>query len=154
MAQSKKQIKNTYPLPVYNYRVTIGELTLGFSEVSGLNVSYEPVTYKHGYSFAMGARIIPGMRQPVRLTLKRGIAKGSDFLAGWLHDVYAEPFKNKEQDVVLDLCDETGQSVVRWTIYGAMPIKLDAPAFNASSNEVALESLELVAHEIKIDYHP
>ncbi len=154
MALTKKQIKDSYPLPVYNYRVTIGKDTLGFSEVSGLGVEYESVTYKHGFSFAMGSKIIPGMRQPARLTLKRGIAKGSDFLAKWFKNTYADPLKNAKQDILIDLCDESGAAVVRWTVTGALPVKLDAPTFDANSNDVAIETLELVAHEIKLDYNP
>ena len=154
MALTKKKIKDSYPLPVYNYRVTIGKTTLGFSEVSGLDVEYEPVTYKHGFSFVMGSKIIPGMRQPAKLTLKRGITRGGAFLADWLKNTYADPFKNAKQDILIDLCDETGQPVVRWTVQGALPVKMDAPTFDANSNDVAIETLELVAHEIKIEYNP
>ena len=154
MALTKKQVKDSYPLPVYNYRVTIGKDTLGFSEVSGLGVEYESVTYKHGLSFAMGAKIIPGMRQPSKLTLKRGITQSGKFLADWLKNTYNDPFKNSKQDILIDLCDETGTAVVRWTVSGALPVKLDAPTFDANSNDVAIETLELVAHEIKIDYNP
>ena len=154
MALTKQNIKDTYPLPVYNYRVTIGKDTLGFSEVSGLSVDYEPVTYKHGLSFIMGPKIIPGMRQPVKLTLKRGITKSGAFLANWLKTTYNDPFKNSKQDITIDLCDEGGLPVVRWTVLGALPIKLDAPSFDANSNDVAIEALELVAHDLKIDYNP
>jgi phage tail-like protein len=154
MATDKSAIKASYPLPVYNYRVTIGSRTLGFSEVSGLSIEYEPVTYKHGLSFWMGAKIIPGMRQPSRLTLKRGTVKGADFLANWLNEAYNNPFKIAKQDVLIDLCDEAGKPVVRWTVKGALPVKLDAPTFDANSNDVAIETLELIAHEIKVDYNP
>jgi len=41
MALTKDQIKTTYPLPVYNYRVEINGTTVGFSEVSGLSIAYE-----------------------------------------------------------------------------------------------------------------
>lgn len=154
MALTKKQVKDSYPLPVYNYRVTIGKDTLGFSEVSGLGVEYEPVTYKHGFSFVMGAKIIPGMRQPSKLTLKRGITKSSSFLADWLKNTYNDPFKNSKQDILIDLCDESGTAVIRWTVQGALPIKLEAPSFDANSNDVAIEALELIAHEIKLDTNP
>lgn len=154
MSLNKDQIKSTYPLPVYNYRVTIDGSTLGFSEVSGLNVEYEPVTYKHGFSFVMGVKIIPGMRQPIRLTMKKGIVKDNAFLANWIQDAYADPFKDPKKDILIDLCDETGKAVVRWKVQGALPIKLDAPTFDANSNEVAIQSLELAAHSIQIDYSP
>lgn len=154
MALTAKSIKDSYPLPVYNYRVTIGKDTLGFSEVSGLGVEYEPVTYRHGFSYVMGPKIIPGMRQTAKLTLKRGVAKGSTFLADWLKNTYANPFKNAKQDITIDLCDESGAAVVRWTVFGALPVKLDAPTFDANSNDVAIEMLELVAAEISIVYNP
>ncbi len=154
MALDTDQIKASYPLPVYNYRVTIDGTTMGFSEVSGLGVEYEPVTYKHGLSFAMGAKIIPGMRQPIRLTLKRGVVKAGSFLSAWFQDVYADPFKLPKKDIQVDLCDETGKPVVRWKVRGALPIKLEAPAFQAGSNEVAIESLELAAHDLQVDFSP
>jgi phage tail-like protein len=154
MSQDKDKIKASYPLPVYNYRVTIGSSTIGFSEVSGLSVEYESVTYKHGFSFVMGIKIIPGMRQPTRLTLKKGIVQKSDFLAKWIQNAYADPFKNAKEDITVDLCDEAGQAVVRWKVQGALPVKLDAPTFDANSNDVAIEALELVAHGLQVDYNP
>lgn len=154
MSSDRDQIKATYPLPVYNYRVTVGATTMGFSEVSGLSVNYEPVTYKHGLSFVMGAKIIPGMRQPIRLTLKKGVIKSGDFLTRWFQNTYANPFDATKKDILIDLCNETGQAVVRWKVQGALPVKLDAPIFDANSNDVAIESLELVAHNIQVDYRP
>ncbi|MEN9866773.1 MAG: hypothetical protein RL748_2363 [Pseudomonadota bacterium] len=154
MAQSKKQVADGYPLPVYNYRVTIGKVTLGFSDVTGLNVEYEAVTYYHGLSYATGFKIIPGKRQPIKITLKRGITSASDFLSSWFQNAYANPLKNAKQDILIDLCDANGLAVVRWSVLGALPVKLDAPAFAANSNEVAIETLELVAHEIRIVHNP
>ena len=159
MAQDKNEIKSTYPLPVYNYRVTVlkdGESSvLAIAEVSGLSIEYEPVTYKHGFSFVMGNKIIPGMRQPVRLTMKRGVVSKNDFLHGWINSVYTNPFSTgAKRDILIDLCDEAGGAVVRWTVQGALPVKLDVPTFDANSNEVAIETMELVAHGLQINYTP
>ena len=143
MAQAKDYIKSAYPLPSYNYRVTVlneGAATvIGFSEVTGLTVEYEPVTYKHGLSFAMGVNIIPGMRQPIRLTLKKGLVKNNDFLQQWLAKSYSDPFSSgAKRDILIDLCDENGLTVIRWTVTGALPVKLEAPTLAADSNEVAI----------------
>jgi phage tail-like protein len=159
MSQDKKQIKDRFPLLAYNYNLSIGGSTLGCSEVSGLNLEYEPVTYKHGLSFWLGAKIIPGMRrEPVKLTLKKAIfiakENENDFLTKWLQDAYADPLQNPKQDILIDLCDELGNAVVRWKVRGALPTKLDAPTFDSNSNEVAFETLELVAHTIEVDFHP
>jgi phage tail-like protein len=159
MALSKADIKSSYPLPSYNYRVTVlgdGNVNvIGFSEVSGLSVECQPVTYKHGLSFASGVNIISGMRQPIRLTLKKGLMKDGDFLQQWLTESYLNPFSaTAKRDVVIDLCDEAGLPVIRWTVIGALPIKLVVPNFSTSSNEVAITSMELIAVDLEVDYQP
>ncbi|MCB0207847.1 MAG: phage tail protein [Anaerolineae bacterium] len=159
MAQNKDHIKSTYPLPVYNYQVTVLKdaetLVIGFAEVSGLSVEYEPVTYKHGLSFVMGNKFIPGMRQPIRLTMKKGIVKSGDFLQSWIYNTYTDPFfSSANRDILIDLCDESGKPVIRWTVRKALPIKLDAPTFDANSNDVAIETMEVIADYLQVDYDP
>jgi phage tail-like protein len=159
MAQDKDSIKSAYPLPVYNYRVTIlqdgASLVIGFAEVSGLSIEYEPVIYKHGLSFLIGHKIIPGMRQPTRITMKRGIVQSGDYLQKWLDNSYKDPFfTDAKRDILVDLCDETAVPIVRWQVQGALPIKVDAPTFDANSNEVAIETMEFTAHGLTVDYNP
>jgi phage tail-like protein len=158
VAQTRDYIKSAYPLPAYNYRVTVlneGAATvIGFSQVTGLTVEYQPVTYKHGLSFAMGANIIPGMRQPIRLTLKKGLVKNNDFLQQWLGKSNAEPFSSGvKRDIQIDLCDEQGLAVISWTVIGALPVKLEGPTLEANSDQIAIASMELIAHDLRVDYH-
>ena len=157
MSESKATVKATYPLPAYNYRVTIlndgKSETIGFSEVSGLTMAYDPVTYKDGFSFAMGYAIIPGMAKPVSVTLKRGLTRTGGYLQEWLDAAsHGRIAPGVKRDVLIDLCDEAGSPVIRWTVSAAMPVKLEAPAFNASSSEVAVASLELVAPKVKVEF--
>ena len=160
MALEKAEIKAGYPLPSYCYQVTVmtdgGDADLlGCSEVSGLKLTYDPVIYRHGLSYATGMHIIPGMRQPVKLTLKRGVAPGQSYLKDWLQETFEDPGSDKvHRDLVIDLCDEAAVPVVRWTVSGAMPTSIDAPAFSASSNEVSFESLELTANDLRIEFDP
>jgi phage tail-like protein len=159
MGKSRATVKLTYPLPVYNYRVMILDqhipYVLGFSEVSGLSVSHEPVTYKHGLSFLTGDKIMPGMRQPIKLTLKKGLTVYGDFLQTWFDRCYLQPWSSANKcDIVIDLCDELGLPSLRWKLIQAMPTKLDAPTLTASSNEVAIASMELIATNLTTDYHP
>ncbi|MDD1606917.1 MAG: phage tail protein [Methylococcaceae bacterium] len=159
MALSKRDIKSSYPLPSYNYRVTVlgeGDVSvIGFSDVSGLSVECQPVTYRHGLSFTTGVNLISGMRQTVRLTLKKGLMKNGDFLQKWLTESYSDPYSvTAKRDVIIDLCDEAGLPVIRWKVIGALPVKLDAPNFSASSNEIAIASMELIAVDLKVDYQP
>lgn len=156
MAQNKQQIKTAYPLPVYNYRVSIGSLTLGFAEITGLQVEYEPVTYKHGLSFALGVKLIPGMAQPVKVTMKRGMTRGANgkFLLQWFQEAYANPYQSAKKDIFVELCDERGLATVRWAVRMALPTKFEAPTFDANSNDVAIETLEVIAHELQVDFNP
>lgn len=145
MALTKPEIKTKYPLPVYNYQVTLGGTTVAFSEVSGLQMQREPITYRQGLSFLAGPQLIRGLVSTVTVTMKRGISKGKQELYQWMD-------QGDTKDIIIDLCDEEGVAVVRWNVIGALPTKLDAPSFTASANEVAIESMELIAKEVKIDY--
>ena len=151
MALTATHIKQHYPLPVYNYRVTIGTVVMSFSELSGLSLQYEPITYKHGLSWKEGSEYMPGMKQPLRITLKKGMVQKGTALLEWIDTVQQN--KVSKRNIVVDLCDETGTPVVTWQIFKAFPLKLDAPSFNASANEVAIESLELMAGEMTQIFH-
>ncbi|KAA3613655.1 MAG: phage tail protein [Calditrichaeota bacterium] len=156
MAIDKQFIKENYPLPVYNYRVTVldsaGAVQISFAEISGLQVEYEPVTYKHGLSYLMGDKIIPGMQQPINITMKKGIVKSQDLLQKWIDEAYNNPFgENGKRDVLIELCDENADTVLSWKVEKALPTKLEVPSFDANSNEVAIETMELLAHDLKVN---
>ena len=162
MALKKEDIQATYPLPAYNYLVHILDddaPTLNFSEVSGLTQEYEPVTYKHGLSYAMGDVILPGMRQALNITLKRGVFKADNYLSDWFDQAQKTPFSDTAlRDIVISLSnpiaeqDITPEPLVSWHISGAMPIKLEAPNFQADSNDVAIESMTLIAQKLSVNY--
>ena len=153
MATSKLDIISTCPVPAYNYRVTIGAQTLAFSEISGLNMEYEKAVYRDGFSFLMGYHIIRGQQQEVTVSMKRGIVKGDDALHEWIDFNFLERlFSTYKKDILVDLCDENGAVLIRWKIKTAIPMKLEGPSFSAESNEVAMESLEIVAQGLSIEY--
>jgi phage tail-like protein len=142
MAQSKSD--QAYPLAAYNYRVTIAGTAMSFTEVSGLAIEYEKVTYKHGLSFWEGESIKSYRYDKyVPVTLKKGIIKGGKQLYDWIK---ATDTRNMD----ISLCDENGNPVVTWHIGKAVPIKLAAPPFQANANEVAIETFELMAARISI----
>ncbi|MDZ8104381.1 MAG: phage tail protein [Nostoc sp. DedQUE12a] len=151
MATSAEDIKNNYPIPVFYYRVTIdGDDSHAFSEVSGLSIEYETITYRDGMSYKDGAKHMPGLSTPINLSLKKGIVRKDSYLFSWISSVKLNTVAKR--DIRIDLLDETGAAVVSWIAINAFPKKLDAPSFNATSNEVAIESLELMANDLKIDY--
>lgn len=152
MATTVKDIQNKYPIPVFYYRVTIPgkEDTIAFSEVSGLSIEYQTITYRDGLSYRDGAKYMPGLPTPVNITLKKGVVKGDSYLLKWISSIKLNTVEKR--DVTVDLLNENGEPIVSWKVIDAFPKKLEAPAFNANSNEVAIESLELMATDIKVDY--
>jgi phage tail-like protein len=146
MAQSKDEQKRTYPLPAYNFRVRIDETVMSFAEVSGIGVEYDKVMYRHGLSFMEGEAITTfNYDSFVNVTLKRGVVVGANplFLYDWL----------KEGDLrtlAVSLCDEVGDPVISWQIAKAVPVKIQAPAFDAKSNEVSIETVDLVVRGITL----
>lgn len=154
MALSKDAIKSNYPLPSYNYRVEIDGKTMGFSEVSGLSISREVVTYKESPNAKAAGPIVmhmPSQRAQPSISLKKGLIKSADikFLFDWINSIQLNQVQKK--DVTVRLCDEKGDAVISWRVLNAFPKKLDAPSFSASSNDAAIESIELVADSITVD---
>ena len=80
MAVSAADIKQAFPLPVYNYRVEIGSDAVAFSEVTGLSIAYEVATFKESQtSRAAGPRVcyMPGQHKETAVTMKKGVVRGN-----------------------------------------------------------------------------
>jgi phage tail-like protein len=154
MGTTTAEIRGSYPLPGYNYKVVIDTTTLSFSEVSGLQVTVEKVTFKQSPTEAnqVGPTIMhmPGQGTASNITLKRGIILGKDirYLYDWIASIKANVVEKR--DVFVYLMDEVGTPIVGWKVIKAFPTNLDAPSFNASSNDAAIETVELMADNVEL----
>ncbi|MBT1699054.1 phage tail protein [Fulvivirgaceae bacterium PWU4] len=158
MALKAADIAKSYPLPVYNYRVDlIGDSTetIAFSEVSGLSISFETTTYKESKTSEPGpgpnVMHMPSQRSQVTITLKKGYVRANSInkLYAWIRQVSINQIDKK--DVAIKLCNENGDAVVTWKAINAFPTKLDAPTFDANSNDAAIESMELQASRVVME---
>ena len=155
MTVSKEEIKAAYPLPVYNYRVEIENIAVAFSEVSGLSISHETTTYKESpvESGSPGPRVMhmPAQGTPANVTLNKGLVRGSSVatLFDWINSIQVNQVDKR--NIFVRLLDENGDAVITWRVINAFPTKLDAPSFDADSNDVAIESMELMADGILIE---
>ncbi len=156
MALSTDDIKNSYPLPVYNYRVEIAGQSIAFSEVSGLSIGFETTTFKESQteSGLAGPKVMhmPAQGNTVTLSMKKGIIRNGDsmsMLYDWINSVQINLIEKK--DIYVRLCDETGAPVISWKVINAFPTKLDAPTFNSNSNDAAIESMELMGDRVMIE---
>ena len=152
MALSPEDIKSRYPLPVYNYKVEINGEVIAFSEVTGLSKSFETSTYKESKTDQPGSgpvfMYMPGQIKPITITLKKGYVRTKNLpvFYNWINGTRINQIEKK--DIKVRLTDEEGNAVVSWSVVNAFPTKLDAPAFDAKSNDVAIESLELMADNL------
>jgi phage tail-like protein len=155
MAVTAQEIRQNYPLPVYNYRVEIGGDAIAFSEVSGLSVGHEVATYKESSTGGgvPGPRVLHMPSQPTapKITLKKGIVRGQSVatLYKWIASIQLNLVEKK--DIFIRLCDESGAPVISWRAINAFPTKLDAPSFDSKSNDVAIESMELQTDRVTIE---
>lgn len=146
MAMAASAQRTSYPLALYNFRVKVAATSLSFTEVSGIAIDHDHVTYRHGLSFAEGEEIATFHFDPfITITCKRGTILDGDplFLHDWLN-------KRDLRTMDVSLCDETGAPVLSWTIAAAVPVSLKAPAFSAASNEAAIETVELRARGVSV----
>jgi phage tail-like protein len=152
MATTVEDIKNNYPLPAFHYRVEIdGMDPVAFAEISGLSIARETITYKDGLSCVQGSKRMPGLTSDLKFTMKKGIVKADSKLYNWVNSIRLTTVEKK--NILISLMDEKGEApVVTWKVTNAFPTKLDAPSFNAKTNDVAIESLELMADDLKIEY--
>lgn len=147
MSESVASQRAKYPVAAYNFRVTVGDATMSFTEVSGLVREYETLTYKHGLSFWEGESIAKFRYDKyVQLTLKKGVIAGATQLYEWLDAV-------DKKILSVSLCDEKGAAVVTWQIKKSIIVKLEAPSLQASGNEAAIETLTLMASGISVEHH-
>ncbi len=155
MATTTDQIKAAYPLPTYNYKVEIGGKTIGFSEVSGLTIHFE--TTKYAESPAEGGppgprwMYMPAQENPATITLKKGVVPSVSkaVFFDWINSIQTNVVEKR--DIFVRLCDEEGAAVLSWKVINAFPTKLDGPSFSASSNDVAVESMELMADGVRLE---
>lgn len=133
------------PYRGYNFLVEIDGITqAGFQECSGLDSQTASIDYREGGD-PMHVRKIPGMNSFTPISLKRGITD-SDELWKWRQTAVDGKTERRNGSVVL--LDETGAEKLRWNFSNAWASKWSGPAFNATGNAIAVETLEITHEEL------
>lgn len=136
------------PLPVYRFYVEIENVIEGaFVECSGLNVERELIKHPEG-GVNDHEHMLAGRTKYPNLVLKRGITN-SDALWKWYQDGLHDGIVRRENLSIL-LLDREGNTIRRWNVQGAFPIKWNGPSFNVSNSQVAVESIELAHHGLEM----
>lgn len=141
-----------YPYKKYNYSLEISSVTVAsFSEVSGFDASIDVIEYREGADELNSPRKMPGLTKYGNVTLKWGMSNNKSFY-DWVAGITSGDDADEESrlsTVVINLLDDSGTGVASWTLSNAWPCKYTAPDLNASSSEVAFESVELAFEEMQ-----
>jgi phage tail-like protein len=135
----------TDPYRVYNFLVELDGITrAGFRECSGLDTAQDPIEYREGSEGKnLTSKKLPGLIKYSNISLKWGITDDAE-LWDWRKKVMDAAIERKNGSIVL--LDDAGEEKARWNFVEGWPTKWTGPSFNATGNEVAIETLE-IAHE-------
>jgi phage tail-like protein len=101
------------------------------------------VEYREGTDIPLTVRKLVGLRTYSNLTLKRGYTKNRE-LWNWHTNIINGMPDRRNGSIIL--MDEARNDVLRWSFESGWINKIEGPAFKASGNDVAIESIEIV-HE-------
>ena len=130
------------PFKSFRFRVEIdGVVAATFKSVSGLAAEAEVIEYRElGGSQSLK---LPGRIRYPNVSLRRGLTTSPD-LWNWWETVRDGTLQRRT--VLIELLDDSGQTVLRWSLQEAWPVKWELSELDASKNEIAIETLE-IAHE-------
>lgn len=131
--------------PYHSFRFVVqidGITRAGFRECSGLDSSQDPVEYREGNE-PLTARKLPGLNKYSNISLKRGVTDDKDIWT-WRKKAIDGQVERKNGSIIL--MDDAGEEKVRWNFVNGWPTKWTGPTFNATANEVAIETMD-IAHE-------
>ena len=133
------------PYRNFRFRVEIDGIDQGgFREVTVADSTQDPIEYREGTELPT-VRKVPGLIKYGNVTLKWGITD-SMALYEWRKAVEDGKTKDNRKNMAVIVIDEEGNEKSRWNFSNAWPSKYDPADLNATANEIAIETLEIV-HE-------
>lgn len=140
------------PYPQFLFVVEIGTApAAGFMECSGLTTDTDIIDYREGID-PTHMRKLRGLRKYTNVVLKKGHTKDIA-LWQWRQNIIADqPLERRNLAIILR--DEQQRDVLRWNITNAWISKWETGALNAKTNDVAIETVELVHEGLELELEP
>lgn len=136
------------PFRGFNFQVQIDNSSVaGFRECSGLSFTTDPVEYREGTDKPLHPRKLTAMRKFANISLKRGMTDSKE-LWNWYKNVLNG--KTDRRDGAIVLKDEEHNEVMRWKFENGWICKWEGPSMNATSNDVAIESIEICVERVEL----
>jgi phage tail-like protein len=135
------------PYAQYNFIIEIDDITAGgFTEVGGLSSEQDIIEYREGAD-KPGKRKLPGLHKFGNISMKRGYTQDK---ALWLWRKSTIDGKTVRKSGAITLRDESGAAALRWEFSEGWISKYEGPAFNATANEAAIESIEIAVEDVQL----
>jgi phage tail-like protein len=112
-----------------------------------VNTETDAIEYRTG-NLDITVTKLPGLKKFGNITLKRGFTTSKE-LWEWRKKVLDGKTERQSGSIVLQ--NEARQEALRWNFREGWPRKWEGPTFNAKTNEVAIETLEIVCEGIALE---
>jgi uncharacterized protein len=129
-----------------------GEAIAGVRRVRGLGQLTDLVSVRDGGD-PNASRVVVGPTKFEPVTIERGITR-DDAFEKWAQAMRQGAGGAPRKDVRIELHDGELRLTVAWVLKGALPVKIEAPDLNATSNDVAIEQLTLAYEGLEFDDNP
>jgi len=151
-----------YPLTKMNFLVSVDAVTgvAAFNEVTGVESSVDVIEFRQGNSSSLAPVKIQGLVKHGNVTLKMGYTRNQDFKT-WVQNCVSERRgETPRRNVTIEMIDinegapqqiaEDPTGPLTWILKDAWVAKYTGPDLNATTSEVAIESVELAYEELVI----
>lgn len=135
------------PYAAFNFILDIDGITAVFSEVTGVNTETDTIEYRTGEADITVTKI-PGLKKFGNISLKRGMTQD---LALWKWRKTVLDGMTERKSGSITLLNEAREPVLRWNFKEAWPTKWESPTFNATGNEIAIETLEIACEGLVLE---
>lgn len=115
-------------------------LDIRFQRVSGLSAEISTETYGEGGQNLYSHRF-PGRISYNNLVLERGLVVGSPLKIEF--NLAMSTFSFFPSNVLVMLLNENSEPTASWLFWKAYPVRWSVSDFNANSNEIVIETMEL-----------
>ncbi len=123
-------------------------IAASFAECSGLSVQIKKNVFQEG-GVNDQQRIYLGHTEFADITLKRGVTDHPGFW-NWMNAVFDEKKKTSRRNVNILIFNQAGETMMSWTLIGAIPITWKTPALQADGKAVGIEELTLAYEGLQV----
>lgn len=141
--------KIQHPYTAFRFKLEVDGITLGhFKSCNGLKHDIEVLEHQEGGVNEFKHKLV-GQGSYPNVTLKMGFVSNG-IAQDWHYEYATADAKDGERKTVrIIMLDNDGSTVVgEWTFQQAWPVKWEGPEFDSSSDNIAIETLEIAHHGI------